>query len=84
MVFDPWNIKGQIALNQNLLADAQNAFQKLIEYQPDHVDAHLELGKVFINQKQYDKAYLEISEANKLKPDDLETKALLNAFITES
>jgi len=60
---------------------AEQVFQTILQYQPRNTRAHLELGIIYINRKDYQKAYEMISRANQLSPNNKEILNLLKAFI---
>jgi tetratricopeptide (TPR) repeat protein len=58
--------KGWILLSRRRPGEAVGEFQKAIELNPKFPAAHLSLAVAYLRLKQYDKAFQEVTEAEKL------------------
>jgi tetratricopeptide (TPR) repeat protein len=56
---------------------AKNIFYNIIATHPTHHPSHYELGKIYINEKNYQQAIEHLSKASKLDPDNYWYKILL-------
>ncbi|MBI1177647.1 tetratricopeptide repeat protein [bacterium] len=65
---------GNYLLKQDQLTDAENAYRRAVEINPDDEDAHFNLGLALARQKKYEDAAKEYNEALKIYPDYVEVK----------
>jgi tetratricopeptide (TPR) repeat protein len=78
-------IMGNLYLKKNQTGDAEIIFSKIAEIDPGQTDVILDLGKVYLRQKQYDRAYnlfLPFIEQNLLEQKNEDACALLRFIIS--
>ncbi|MDF3054569.1 MAG: tetratricopeptide repeat protein/methyltransferase [Gammaproteobacteria bacterium] len=71
---------GVIYFYQDKHEDAINYFLKVLEFEPNHFNAHLNLGACYIKKEHLDKAAEHYEMALSLKPDDPEILYILAAL----
>lgn len=59
------------------LAKSEQAFEKALSVDPDHVKSLVNLSRVFIEQKRYDDALARLSSASEIDPESTEVQRLL-------
>ena len=70
--------------NQGKFESALPFFQKAANTEPGYYEAHLYLGRTYLNMKQYGKALPPLRRAYRLSPDDFKSQAfdiLLDALM---
>lgn len=70
-------VQGELAQSLGNLAQAGQAYQTILDRQPENVDALAALGGVRFEQKRYTDAVSLYQQVLALKPDDLETQRIL-------
>ena len=73
------NLLSITLINTNRQNEAINILKKILEKNPDYLDALINLGNIYNDLKQYDKAEHYFNEVIKINPDD---KNILNIFAT--
>ncbi len=62
---------GRSLAENRLLSMAQSEFEQAVELDPHNVEAHAELGSLYVRQKDYDKALEELGKAVELDPESV-------------
>lgn len=75
---------GQSALAQGRYTDAESAFEKLRELEPDVAEIHANLGVIYFQERKYDKAIPTLQQALKLKPALSKAATLLAISLSET
>lgn len=65
---------GNFMLQQNELAEAEKAYRRAVEINPDDEDAHFNLGIALARQQKFEEAIKEYYETLAIFPDYLEAK----------
>lgn len=76
--------QGQSALAQGRYAEAESAFEKLKELEPDVAEVRANLGAIYFQERKYDKAVPELRQAIKLKPSLSKAATLLAISLSET
>jgi len=63
------NQQAAILIRQGRFDEARIHLQEALRLQPDHADAHANLGNVFAYQQRYDEAIAQYQQALRLNPD---------------
>jgi tetratricopeptide (TPR) repeat protein len=74
---------GQAALAQGRYEEAENAYEKLREFEPEVAEVHANLGLIYFQQRKYEKAVSALRQALKLKPALPKTGSLLAMSLSE-
>ena len=64
-------IRDRAQIASNSIEPAQADLEALVQQVPQMVDAHLQLGNLYLNQKQFDKASAEFGKVWKMNPPDV-------------
>jgi tetratricopeptide (TPR) repeat protein len=75
--------QGQSALAEGRYSDAALAFEKLKELEPEVAEVRANLGAIYFQERQYDKAVPELRQAIKLKPNLVKAATLLAISLSE-
>jgi tetratricopeptide (TPR) repeat protein len=75
--------EGQKALAGGHYAEAEKSFVALEKLQPSIAEVHATLGVIYFTEKKFDKAVLEIRQAEKLKPGLPNLSTLLALSLSE-
>jgi tetratricopeptide (TPR) repeat protein len=75
--------QGQSALAEGRYSDAALAFEKLKELEPGIAEVRANLGVIYFQERQYDKAVPELRQAIKLKPSLAKAATLLAISLSE-
>lgn len=67
-----WNIIGVSAAQIGYLDQAVRAFRNILSFNPNHIDAHYNLGKSLQEQNDLEGAILAYQQALSLKPDHVD------------
>ena len=62
-------LHSKISLSQGKVSEAQKRLESVIELQPDHVEAHFQLGKAFLELEEYQSAAASLRKAIGLRRD---------------
>jgi tetratricopeptide (TPR) repeat protein len=76
--------QGQSALAEGRYAEAENAFEKLKELEPDVAEVRANLGAIYFQERKYDKAVPELRQAIKLNPSLSKATTLLAIALSET
>lgn len=76
--------QGQSALAEGRYSEAENAFEKLKELEPDVAEVRADLGAIYFQERKYDKAVPELRQAIKLKPSLSKATTLLAIALSET
>jgi len=71
-----WYQQAREAIKQNDLPRAAELLEKVIVAKPDDPAPHMDLGKVYHQQKQYDKAEQQFREFLRLEPNGVQSVAV--------
>ncbi|MBN2460806.1 MAG: tetratricopeptide repeat protein [Candidatus Cloacimonetes bacterium] len=71
-----WLKIGDIYIDLEYYEEAEESYQKALEYDPDYIDAHVALGNLFYGQEYYNDAipYFEFAARALPEEDDLQKK----------
>ena len=75
--------EGQAALAADRYADAEKAFEKLRELEPNMAEVHANLGLIYFEERKFDEAVPALSQAIKLKPNLTKSESLLSMSLSE-
>jgi tetratricopeptide (TPR) repeat protein len=75
---------GQQALAEEHYGEAESAFKKLAELDPQIAEIHATLGLVYFQEKKFDQAVPELRRALKLKPALTKASTLLAMSLSET
>jgi tetratricopeptide (TPR) repeat protein len=76
--------QGQKALAEGRYSDAESAFEKLRELEPDVAEVHANLGAIYFQQRKFGQAIPALGRALQLKPSLTKTQALLAISLSET
>lgn len=76
--------QGQRALAQDNYSDAEQAFEKLRELEPEVAEVHANLGVIYFQERKYDQAVQSLRQALKLKPSLQRPAVLLAISLSET
>jgi len=71
---------GQLYQAANLNDDAIIFFEKAIQLKSNYDDAHFALAKIYIDQKDFEKAKYHLNETLRIAPNNQEAKSLLSSL----
>lgn len=74
---------GQAALAAGRYGDAEKAFQKLAELEPDMAEVHANLGLIYFEEHKYEEAVSALRRALKLKATLIKSENLLAMSLSE-
>jgi tetratricopeptide (TPR) repeat protein len=77
-----WN-EGEKALAAGQYADAEKAYQKLLQLDPGAAEAHARLGVIYFQEKKFDQAASSLHQALKLQPSLPKLDTLLAMSLSE-
>lgn len=78
-----WNNLGSMALEQGNLEEAERAFKKSVELNPEHAGTHNNIGGLRLRQGRYEDAVEAYDTAIRLNPKDVEPiNNLANLLVT--
>ena len=80
---EKYSAEGQQALAQGRYSEAEAAFEKLRELEPEVAEVHANLGAIYFQEGKYDSAVSALRQALKLKPALPKTSALLAMSLSE-
>jgi tetratricopeptide (TPR) repeat protein len=75
---------GQTALAKGNYSDAEGAFEKLSELDPNVAEIHANLGAIYFQERKYDQAIPALRQAIKLKPSLSKAGTLLAISLSET
>jgi len=75
--------QGQAALAQGHYEDAEKAFEKLRELEPNVAEVHANLGLVYFQERKFEQAVPVLRQALKLKPSLVRSESLLAMSMSE-
>ncbi|MGA8274239.1 MAG: tetratricopeptide repeat protein [Candidatus Sulfotelmatobacter sp.] len=75
--------QGQRALAQERYSEAELAFEKLRELEPDVAEVHANLGLIYFEERKYEQAVEALRQARKLKPSLQKSDTLLAISLSE-
>lgn len=75
--------QGRGAEAQQEMARAEEAFRRAIEINPDFVDAHRNLARLYYLQEKFDQAAAEYAQVIRLAPEDVDTYVQMAVVETE-
>jgi tetratricopeptide (TPR) repeat protein len=77
-----WN-EGEQALAAGHYADAEKAYEKVVQLDPGAAEAHARLGVIYFQEKKFDRAVASLRQALKLKPSLPKLDTLLAMSLSE-
>ena len=77
----PWHYKGYHEYRLGLWDRARESFEKVIEIDPDHAQAHYRLGTVYHSTGRFDRAIVAFRRAWELDPGSSEKAAVLSRLL---
>jgi len=80
---EKYSAEGQQALAQGRYGEAEAAFEKLRELEPEVAEVHANLGAIYFQERKYQAAISSLRQALKLKPALPKTNALLAMSLSE-
>jgi len=75
--------EGQAALAAGRYADAEKAFEKLRQLEPDMAEVHANLGLIYFEERKFEEAIPALRQALKLKPTLSKSDNLLAMSLSE-
>jgi tetratricopeptide (TPR) repeat protein len=75
--------QGRRALAEGRYSDAERAFEKLRELEPDVAEVHANLGAIYFQERKFQQAVPALRQALKLKPGLTKTQTLLAISLSE-
>ncbi len=75
--------EGQSALAAGRLDEAEKAYEKLRDLEPDLAEVHANLGMIYFQEARFDQAVPTLRQALKLKPSLTRTESLLAVSLSE-
>lgn len=75
--------QGERALGAGNYPEAEQAFEKLRELEPEVAEVHANLGVIYFQERKYDEAVLALRQALKLKPSLRKPGTLLAISLSE-
>jgi tetratricopeptide (TPR) repeat protein len=75
--------QAQRALAEGRYSEAESAFEKLRELEPDVAEVHANLGAIYFQERKFQQAVPTLRQALKLKPDLTKTQTLLALSLSE-
>lgn len=76
--------QGQRALAEGRYSDAEKAFEKLRELEPDVAEVHANLGAIYFQERKFRQAIPVLRRALQLKPSLSKTQTLLAMSLSET
>jgi tetratricopeptide (TPR) repeat protein len=76
--------EGQSALAAERYADAEKAFEKLRQLQPEMAEVHANLGLIYFQERKFEEAVPSLRRALKLKPSLAKSESLLAMSLSET
>jgi len=74
---------GNRALQEGRYGDAEQAFEKLKDLEPNTAEVHANLGLIYFEERKFDQAAPELRRALKLKPGLANSTAILSMSLSE-
>lgn len=75
--------RGQEALMEGRYSDAERAYEKLRDLEPQIAEIHANLGLIYFEERKFSEAVPELRRALKLKPTLAKTDSLLSMSLSE-